>query len=415
MARRHDTLESGNIRVPRTGGHTGPAVGRPAGTTSGGGVAVTEHTGYELPTWAPLPARPDVVFDELAARVAAELQVRRALVVLVSKGGQVIPGAYGLPEPWASRRSMPLAHSMSLGVTSTGEPLVLQDARTDPELGSRPAVRESEVVSYAAMPLQDVHGRPIGSLAVSDDRPRAWSPTELATLRRLAGEASRRLQFHAVELAEQEAEAASRRDGIAAQQAAEDARAALAEAEAAADRARLVARLSAELIGVETLPDVLRTVDRQLRSRLGAAVTLLGLAESGCPDLRVWTTVAGGAPSDSGATALPLDDAHPLAIAVRERRAVPLACRTAAEAEFPGLARLPVGVETTVSVPIVLGQHTAAAGLLVGWQHGREIDAPLERTIVDLARHLGHALDRVLLRDQRLRLATDAPELRHTA
>jgi GAF domain-containing protein len=378
-------------------------------------VTVTERSGYGLPTWAPLPARPDPVFDELAARVAAELRVGRALVVLVSKGGQVFPGAHGLPEPWASRRSMPLTHSMSLGVASTGEPLVLRDAREDPEHAANRAVTEMDVVGYAAMPLQDVHGRPIGSLAVSDERPRSWSPTELAALRRLAGEASRRLQVHAVELAEQEAEAASRRDSSAAQQAAADARAALVEAEAAADRARVVARLSSELVDVETLPDVLRCVDRHLRSPLGAAVTMLALAESGCPDLRVWTTAAGNAPPDGGAVSLRLDDAHPLAIAVRERRAVLLACRTAGEAEFPGLARLPVGVETTVSVPIVLGQHTAAAGLLVGWEHARTVDAPLERIAGDLARHLGHALDRVLLRDQRLRLATTAPVLRHTA
>jgi hypothetical protein len=378
-------------------------------------VTATERTGYGLPIWAPLPARPDAVFDALAARVAAELKVGRALLVLVSKGGQVVPGAYGLPEPWASRRSMPLTYSMSLQVASTGEPLVLHDARADPTHRSNPSVREMDVVGYAAMPLRDAHGRPIGSLAVSDGRPRDWSPTELAALRRLAGEASRRLQVHIVELAEQEAEAASRRDSSAAVQAAADAQATLVEAEAAADRARVVARLSSELVDVQTLPDVLRSVDRHLRSPLGATVTLLGLAESGCPDLRVWTTVAGSAPSGGGASTLRLDDAHPLAIAVRERRSVLLACRTTGEAEFPGLARLPVGVETTVSVPIVLGQHTAAAGLLIGWQHGRSIDAPLERITADLAAHLGHALDRVLLRGQRLRLATASPGLRHPA
>src|SRR3569833_2576615 len=92
----------------------------------------TVSTGYELPTWAALPARPDACFDELAGRVAAELRVPRALVVLISKGGQVYPGAFGLPEPWNSRRSMPLSHSMSLGVCSTGTPLVSRDARAGP-------------------------------------------------------------------------------------------------------------------------------------------------------------------------------------------------------------------------------------------------------------------------------------------
>jgi hypothetical protein len=372
-------------------------------------VRATDGAGYELPTWAPLPARPDQGFDELAARVAAEVDVPRALVVLVSKGGQVYPGAFGLPEPWESRRSMPLTYSMSLRVASTGRPLVLRDAREDPEFGANPTVRDMDVVGYAAMPLEDVHGRPIGSLAVSDDRPRSWSPTELGALHRLAAEASRRLQSQALGLAEQEADAASRRDSAAAQQAAEDARAALAVAEAAADRARVVARLSSELLAVETLGDVLRSVDRHLRSPLGADVTLLGLAEDGGTELRVWS------PMTRGTSGLQLDDAHPLATAVRERRVVPVHCRASGEAQFPVLARLPVGAEVSVSVPIVLGQHTAVSGLLVGWRHGRDIDPPLERVVSDLARHVGHALDRVLLRGQRLRLAGESPQLRHSA
>jgi GAF domain-containing protein len=374
-----------------------------------------ESAGYELPTWAPLPARPDVGFDELAARVAAELQVPRALVVLVSKSGQVYPGAFGLPEPWESRRSMPLTWSMSLRVAATGKPLVLRDAREDPELGVGLAVRELDIVGYAAMPLEDVHGRPIGALSVSDDRPRNWAPAELAALHRLAAEASRRLQSQALELAELEARAASQREDNAAQQAAEDAQAAFVEAEAAADRARAVARLSQELLPAETLPDVLRCVDRFVRSPLGASVTLLGLAEAGCSELRVWAAVAANAPSARGAAGLQVEDDHPLAAAVRERRLVPVVSRAEGEAEFPGLVRLPVGAETAMAVPIVLGQHTSAGGLLIGWGQRRELDVPLQTVVGDLARHVGHALDRVLLRDQRLRLATTSPQLRVTA
>jgi GAF domain-containing protein len=327
----------------------------------------------------------------------------------------VYPGAFGLPEPWESRRSMPLTHSMSLRVATTGTPLVLRDARQDPELGLHPAVTQLEVVGYAAVPLLDVHGRPIGVLSVSDDRPRNWTPAELATLRQLAAEASRRLQFQALELAELEARAASQREDNAAQLAADDAHAAFVAAEAAADRARVVARLSEELLPAETLLDVLRTVDRFLRSPLGADVALLGLAENGCSELRVWSAVPGTAPSARGTAGLQMADAHPLALAVRERQLVPVAGRAEGEAEFPGLVRLPVGAETSMAVPIVLGQHTSAGGLLIGWTERRELDVPLQTVLVDLARHVGHALDRALLRDQRLRLAMTAPRLRITA
>jgi GAF domain-containing protein len=373
----------------------------------------TESTAYELPTWAPLPARPDAGFDELARRVAAELQVPRALVVLVSKSGQVYPGAYGLPEPWASRRSMPLTHSMSLRVAATGTPLVLRDARQDPELGVRPAVLDLEVVGYAAVPLQDVHGRPIGALSVSDERPRDWTPAELATLHRLAAEASRRLQFQALELAEREALAAAQRADDAAGKAAASAQAAFVAAEAAADRARVVARLSQELLHAETLPDVLRIADRFLRSPLGGAVMALGVAETGCSEVRVWTLPSATPPSPGPGARLQLEDAHPLAAAMRERHMVPVAARVEGQVQFPMLLRVPVcGADTSLAVPLVLGQHTACGGLLVGWGTRRELDAPLLEVVTDLARHVGHALDRVLLREQRLGLGpavTSAP------
>jgi hypothetical protein len=377
----------------------------PTGATRRRGTA-TESSGYELPTWAPLPARPDAGFDDLARRVAAELHVPRALVVLVSKGGQVYPGAFGLPEPWESRRSMPLTHSMSLGVAATGAPLVLRDAREDPELCLRQPVRELEVVGYAAMPLEDVHGRPIGALSVSDHQPRDWSPAELATLRRRAAEASRRLQFQALELAEREARAAAERADDAAHKAADAARAAFVEAEATAERARMVARLSQELLPAETLLEVLRVVDRFLRSPLGAVVTLLGLADTGSSEVRVWTLATGVPPSRRPGRCLQLGDAHPLTVAVRERRLVAVTTRAEAQAQFPDLLRVPaVDAATSVAVPLDLGQHTACGALLVGWGHGRELDAPLRAVVGDLGRHVGPALDRVLLRDQRLGLA----------
>jgi GAF domain-containing protein len=337
--------------------------------------------------------------------------VPRALVVLLSKSGQVYPGAYGLPEPWETRRSMPLTYSMSLQVVATGAPMVISDARQVQGLSGRPPVLELAVVGYAAMPLTDVHGRTIGVLSVSDDRPRNWTRAELDCLHQLAAEASRRLQSQALELAEREAVAAGVRADDAARKAAAAASAALVAAEAAADRARVVARLSAELLPAETLLDVLRGVDRYLRSPLGGVVVLLGLADTGCPDLGVWSLTAGTAPSPrSGRHVLQLDDPHPLAVAARERRLVPVATRAEGAAEFPELARGPgCSAETSLAAPLVLGQHTSIGGLLIGWRHARPLDPPLQEVVSDLARHVGHALDRVLLRDQLLALGTATP------
>src|SRR3954454_23417168 len=215
---------------------------------------------------------------------------------------------------------MPLTHSLSLRGAATGVPLVLRDAREDPDLRARPPVLELAVVAYAAVPLTDVHGRPIGVLSVSDEQPRDWTAAELDCLHRLAAEASRRLQRQALELAEREALAAGVRADDAARKAAAAGSAALVEAEAAADRARVVARLSQELLPAATLLDVLRAVDRFLRSPLGAGVVLLGLAEHGCQELDVWSLTTGAAPFPrSSGHELRLDDPHPMAVAARER------------------------------------------------------------------------------------------------
>jgi GAF domain-containing protein len=184
-------------------------------------------------------------------------------------------------------------------------------------------------------------------------------------------------------------------------------------AEAAADSAQLVARLSQELLSVRTLPELLRVLDRSVRSPLAAVVTVLGLAEAGSTQMRVWAAVVGSPPSARAATGLQLGDAHPLALAVRERRAVLVASRTEGRAEFPALVQFPVGAaETSLTVPVELGQHTASGGLLIGWAHRRELHPRVEAVAADLARHVAHALDRVLLRDQRLRLAAASPLLR---
>ena len=365
-------------------------------------------TVYDLPTWAALPAVADEGLDRLARTVATRLRAPRALVVLVSKGGQVIPGAVGLPEPWATRRSMPLTHSLSQRVALTGRPLVLRDAREHPEFADSPSVRDLGVVGYAAVPLWDVHGRPTGVLCASDDVPRDWTASDVQVLTELAAEGSRALQFQAVELAEREARAAAVRDDTAARTAAEAARAAFVEAEADADRTRVVARLSGALLSVETLGGVLRALDRYVRSPLGAGAVQLGVAEAGSPELRVWSAVAGGQPSAEPVLNLGLGEDSPLAAAVRDRRLVPVPGRDEAEQSSPWL-RLPAGAETVVAVPLVLGQHTALGGLLVAWGQRRELDAPVRAVVTELARHVGHGLDRVLLREQRLRLSAGPP------
>ncbi|OMQ14634.1 hypothetical protein A7K94_0215210, partial [Modestobacter sp. VKM Ac-2676] len=255
--------------------------------------------------------------------MARRLSVPQVLVVLVSKGGQVFPGVHGLRAPFTTQRSSPLSLSMSHVVVRTGRQLVVPDTGADPLLRDSAVVQKTGIVAYAGIPLWNGQGRPIGVLAASDDVPRNWSTDELAVLDQLAADCSRRLQFRALELADQEARAAATREASAARQAAEAAQAAYVEAEVEADRTRLVARFGDGVLAVETMPDVLRALDRLVRSPLGASAALIGIAEAGSDELRLWATSTGSASYARPTAVVGLPAPHPLAEAVHERRGGP--------------------------------------------------------------------------------------------
>jgi hypothetical protein len=363
---------------------------------------------FELPTWAALPARPNHVFDALARTVAETLSVPIALVVLVSKGGQVFPGAVGLPPEMDARRSGPLSQSLSRQVAGTGRPLVVPDALADPVLRHHYTVQALGMRAYAGVPLLDVQRHPLGVLCAMDTQARSWSPRELQVLGRVADHCSRQLQLHALELAEREAQATAERAATAAQRAARAAQAAFEAAESEADRTRVVARLSGALLSAESFEDVLRVVDRLVRSPLGAGAAVVGLAEAGTKRLQAHPT--GPSALSAHRMVLHLDDAHPLAVAIIERRVVTVATGEEADRLFPTARWLPDPChESALAVPLLLGEHTSSGALLLSWPARRELDPELCTVATDLARHLAHALDTVLLAAARQRLERPLP------
>jgi hypothetical protein len=365
---------------------------------------------FELPTWAALPARPHPAFDRLAQAVAEQLCVPIALISLVSKGGQVFPGAVGLPAPWSTRRSWPLSYSLSQHVTTTGRSMIVDDARLDPVLCGNGAVRDLGIVAFAGVPLLDAQGRPLGALSASDRVARHWLPADVEVLERLAAQGSRLLQVQALDLAERESRAACERAATAAEQAARAAQAAFEAAEAEADRARVVARLAVALLAAETLGDVLRIVDRLVRSPLGATAAVLGVVEAGSPLLQAYPAGPSSGPGEHWE--MHVDDAHPLAVAVRERRLVTAATREEADQLFATARRLPdSAAESTLALPLVLGEHASSGALLLSWSGRRELDDALGTVLTELAGQLGHALDRVLLAAARQHLARSLPSV----
>lgn len=132
-----------------------------------------------------LDTPPEEAFDRLTRLASQIFAVPVALVTLVDEDRQYFKSCLGLPEPWASLRQTPLSHSFCQIVTS-GDALVIEDAREHPLVRDNLAIRDLGVIAYAGVPLADSHGQVLGSFCVIDSRPRTWSEAEVGILRALA-------------------------------------------------------------------------------------------------------------------------------------------------------------------------------------------------------------------------------------
>jgi two-component system cell cycle sensor histidine kinase/response regulator CckA len=145
-------------------------------------LAALRHT-------ALLDTPPEEGFDRLTRMASRLLGTPVALISLISEDRQFFKSAIGLPEPWASRRAAPLSFSFDAQVVSTGEQLVVEDARRHPLLRHSTAIRELGWVAYAGVPLVTRDGQTVGSFSVVDKMPRLWSERDIALLKDLAASA----------------------------------------------------------------------------------------------------------------------------------------------------------------------------------------------------------------------------------
>ena len=152
-------------------------------------LAALRHT-------ALLDTPPEEGFDRLTRMASRLLGTPVALISLISEDRQFFKSAMGLPEPWASRRAAPLSFSFDAQVVSTGEQLVVEDARRHPLLRHSTAIRELGWVAYAGVPLVTRDGQTVGSFSVVDKMPRLWSERDIALLKDLAASAVTEIELH---------------------------------------------------------------------------------------------------------------------------------------------------------------------------------------------------------------------------
>lgn len=134
-------------------------------------------------------------FDRFTRLAAKILDVPVSLITLVDLQRQFFLSCTGLPEPWQSRRETPLTHSFCQHVVTTGEPLVVNDARLDSQLKENLAIPDLGVVAYLGFPL--VSGDAVlGSFCAIDSKPRAWTRYEVDVLGEIAALVAAEIDLH---------------------------------------------------------------------------------------------------------------------------------------------------------------------------------------------------------------------------
>jgi two-component system CheB/CheR fusion protein len=142
-----------------------------------------------------LDSPPEENFDRLTRLAARLLRCPVALVSLVDADRQFFKSCFGLPEPWQSRRQTPLSHSFCQHAVTSGQPLIIEDARRHPLVKDNGAVTDLGVIAYAGIPLRSASGEVLGSFCAIDTRPRQWTGDEIETLQALAGAVEAELEL----------------------------------------------------------------------------------------------------------------------------------------------------------------------------------------------------------------------------
>lgn len=132
-------------------------------------------------------------FDKITQAAAHALGAPSAALSLVDIDRQFLKSAVGSCGASVKTRHRPLNHSFCKYVVAQGSVKSVPDARLDPVLKDHPAVRAGEMVAYLGIPLTDRSNNAIGTLCVSDTKPRRWSAGHLQVLTDFAELARQRI------------------------------------------------------------------------------------------------------------------------------------------------------------------------------------------------------------------------------
>ncbi|MFA7761654.1 SpoIIE family protein phosphatase [Streptomyces sp. NPDC048723] len=348
--------------------------------------------------------------DRFARLVSRLLRVPVAFVSLVEEERQILPGLFGLPEPWAGSRALSLSHSLCRYVVASGQPLVVPDARTDDRLRTNPAIRDLGLIAYAGMPLTDADGLVLGSLCAIDHAPRTWGDGELTDLKDLAAACSAELRLRILSAQSRSAQQVLETARAAAEHARNDAERLEQEAQAGMDHAELLLRASEELAQTSGLEDVRRRL-RDLFVGAGKP-SYVGLLVADKDELHRVADPDVEHSVEREVLTLPVSAAFPSARAMREGRAVFVPDREALVAGYSPEAvgffdRM--GFTTVLCLPL-WGSRALLGVLAVCWAKRHEVGVTERATLTAASGYIAQAVERALHLDERVSVARQLQE-----
>ena len=134
-------------------------------------------------------------FDRLTRRAAEAVGAPAGFVSLLTEDGQFLRGCVGLPEPLNSARKTPIEHSICAYTLDRTEPLAINDAAADPDLGGHPAIEEYGMEAYLGVPLITSEGQTVGTFCIVDWEPRLWTTEDVATAEDFAASARTEIEL----------------------------------------------------------------------------------------------------------------------------------------------------------------------------------------------------------------------------
>lgn len=123
--------------------------------------------------------------SDVARRV---LRVPLAQVNVLMDGQQFSISSVAPGPSWAELngpRAVPAGHSFCQHAIRSCEPLLIEDAATDPLVRDSPSM-EMGIRAYAGIPLRNREGDAVATLCVVDSVPRAWNASDIEALSALA-------------------------------------------------------------------------------------------------------------------------------------------------------------------------------------------------------------------------------------